>query len=709
VPKISQFPSGGVAQNTDLIPVVRNGGDYTITGYNLAALASYGQAYVGTFTATAGQTVFTLPASPGSLANLAISVDGAVMVPSSDYTWTTPTTLTFTTGLSNGQTVLYRYTTSVPVGTAIAGGVNGQLLYNNSGIVNGTTIGGDATLVATTGALTVTKTNGVTFAASATTNTTVTGNITYTQGGTGATSRTVTSKLQESVSVKDFGAVGDGSTDDTAAIQAAVNATPYGVLLFPVGTYKITSPIVVTTASTASLTRRERFLSGYGAVINCQGVSQATAFQFVAGAYPAASFTLTVEGFTFDGTVTQGFISFPNADYFFESLLFERITTTNAGVGTLFYFKNGSNSNLGQVTIRKCSGGPNSVTFIQLVGSTTYGQFDNFDIQDNAHLGTGAFLFLDNSVATTVLQYSRIIRNFSAGYYTQGIAGANQYLINCVISNFYSEPKGTTYYAIQAELVECQVEDVVNTVASFTGKTIRVLTSGSTNNTQIINCRSFNGTTAPWQSASSPDVVITYPLNVSIKGLMEQYFNNAVSYSRPQIQPQTAIASRLSSAAINTYNMNNTGLPKTKTLYTFTNSSGGFTYDTTGDVYDIEVSGQLYGGVTNFTMAFQLYDGTNTDNLATISTTTLNSNNRLFNLKAKLYVNTTTLMVLDSQAFFDNKTFTRSGSGYNNIGVVVRANNPLLQVVLSTLDSQGVELDYVRIVRNTTVSAFTFT
>jgi len=243
VPKISQFPSGGVAQNTDLIPVVRNGGDYTITGYNLASLASYGQAYVGTFTATAGQTVFTLPASPGSLANLAISVDGAVMVPSTDYTWTTPTTLTFTTGLSSGQTVLYRYTTSVPVGTAIAGGVNGQLLYNNSGIVNGTTIGGDATLVATTGVLTVTKTNGVAFAASATTNTTVTGNITYTQGGTGATSRTVTSKLQESVSVLDFGADPTGSADSTTAFNNAITAASR--VLVPAGTYLITGTITV--------------------------------------------------------------------------------------------------------------------------------------------------------------------------------------------------------------------------------------------------------------------------------------------------------------------------------------------------------------------------------------------------------------------------------------------------------------------------------
>jgi len=34
--------------------------------------------------------------------------------------------------------------------------------------------------------------------------------VTYNQGGTGAQDRTLTSKLQDTVSVKDFGAVGDG-------------------------------------------------------------------------------------------------------------------------------------------------------------------------------------------------------------------------------------------------------------------------------------------------------------------------------------------------------------------------------------------------------------------------------------------------------------------------------------------------------------------
>jgi hypothetical protein len=64
-------------------------------------------------------------------------------------------------------------------------------------------------------------------------------NVTYSPNGSGAVQTTVQTKLRESVSVKDFGAVGDGVTDDTAAIQAALDVG--GKVILPEGTYKVTS------------------------------------------------------------------------------------------------------------------------------------------------------------------------------------------------------------------------------------------------------------------------------------------------------------------------------------------------------------------------------------------------------------------------------------------------------------------------------------
>jgi len=81
-------------------------------------------------------------------------------------------------------------------------------------------------------------------------------NVGYTPAGTGATANTVQAKLRETVSVKDFGATGNGTTDDTAAIQLAVTAvyTNGKSLYFPAGTYLMSSTITMgnTTATAAT-------------------------------------------------------------------------------------------------------------------------------------------------------------------------------------------------------------------------------------------------------------------------------------------------------------------------------------------------------------------------------------------------------------------------------------------------------------------------
>ncbi|WP_292071127.1 glycosyl hydrolase family 28-related protein [Mesorhizobium sp.] len=65
----------------------------------------------------------------------------------------------------------------------------------------------------------------------------------FLQAGTGAVTRTWQDKVRERISVKDFGATGDGVTDDTAAIQAAetARAAVGGELIFPPGTYQISA------------------------------------------------------------------------------------------------------------------------------------------------------------------------------------------------------------------------------------------------------------------------------------------------------------------------------------------------------------------------------------------------------------------------------------------------------------------------------------
>jgi hypothetical protein len=89
-------------------------------------------------------------------------------------------------------------------------------------------------------------------------------------------------------SVKDSGATGNGTTDDTNAIQAAIDTTPSGgTLTFPAGTYQVTRSLVF---------RSNRTYQGQaGAIIRTATQDFAATTEYDAAA------NLTIDTLTFDG------------------------------------------------------------------------------------------------------------------------------------------------------------------------------------------------------------------------------------------------------------------------------------------------------------------------------------------------------------------------------------------------------------------------
>ena len=92
--------------------------------------------------------------------------------------------------------------------------------------------------------------------------------VTFLQAGTGATQRTALAKLRDTVSVKDFGAVGDGNistgagTDNTAAFQAAINNSGANAAIYvPPGIYKLASQVTIPSGKTIFGT------SGYSTIL----------------------------------------------------------------------------------------------------------------------------------------------------------------------------------------------------------------------------------------------------------------------------------------------------------------------------------------------------------------------------------------------------------------------------------------------------------
>jgi hypothetical protein len=154
---------------------------------SLVSIAVASTSYTDAFSGNGVTTSFTLSANPGSVHALDVAIGGVSQRAVADFT-VSGTTITFTSPPPSGTSnVAVRYSAALPNGAAV-----------------------DAQ------------------------------DVTLTADYLAATPTSVAAKLGEVVSVKDFGAVGDGTGNDTAAIQAAWDAVKggNGTLFFPAGTYR---------------------------------------------------------------------------------------------------------------------------------------------------------------------------------------------------------------------------------------------------------------------------------------------------------------------------------------------------------------------------------------------------------------------------------------------------------------------------------------
>lgn len=246
-----------------------------LSGFGVSQLA-----VADIFTGDGTTTVYTLSDTPASLSGLDVSIGGVTQLPGVDYTLINGSAnLTFTSPPPSGSSILVRYGrtsealaqisyTTQPV-TATAG----QTVFNLS---NAYTPGANTLAVYLNGLrlrlgfdYTETSTTQITLSAGAVTGDEllfVTGStdinpvavtassVAYTPAGVGGTITNVQEKLREFlISVKDYGAVGDGIADDTSAIQRAINAAiaksialgnyAIAAVYLPAGIYKISSTI----------------------------------------------------------------------------------------------------------------------------------------------------------------------------------------------------------------------------------------------------------------------------------------------------------------------------------------------------------------------------------------------------------------------------------------------------------------------------------
>jgi len=327
-------------------------------------------------TATAGQTVFTLanPYVPGAN-TLSVFVDGVNQYNGLTYSYveTSASTVTFYSGLHVGALVKF---------TTVQSLTSGQQT--------------DAALV------------------------------TYNEGDTGAVTYTVRAKLQQTVSVKDFGAVGDNVTDDTVAIQAAINT---GLPVYvPAGRYKVSAKLNMTTGNQ----------SFYGS-------GNLSIIEAVAGTYSVIGITNTY-GVTISNLLINAAGSYTNISngagiqiVGSQTCKVQNVTLTNYGFAGVL-IQNSYSCDIGNCMFLYAAGYGTATTLASDIAVNYYG--GDHIIHDNICNGQGGYGITVQTITQggtpDYLRYIKIVSNTVSSHNTYGImlyAMTPQTVVGCLVEN----------------------------------------------------------------------------------------------------------------------------------------------------------------------------------------------------------------------------------------------------------------------------------
>ena len=310
----------------------------------------------------------------------------------------------------------------------------------------------------------------------------------FIQAGTSAVATTAQAKMRETISVKDFGAVGDDTHDDTTNIQAAINYanTIGGDVYFPAGIYKITNGLTINNSGDTSDTFKA---SMYG------DSSSSARIHGMAGSYDM----LTITGGTGAGVESHQVIRglfFVKEDYVGyciggDNLAFLSLEDVSCFNGAYsFYATDVLSSVFYNCVFRQATIGmraeytnfsyPNALTMvgcvvgncrdagIWIVGGTTFNMFGG-SVESNGIDGSSATKFgvlLNNSGVQ-----GSVSGNFSGVYFENNVGTADIWLANSAqpaaasISGCSFARISSTYYVTNNIYVETSGAGITQSVS----------------------------------------------------------------------------------------------------------------------------------------------------------------------------------------------------------------------------------------------------